>query len=107
LGVRVADNGGLTVKAVLRSSAAERAGLAAGDELLAVDDWRLRKLDDLSIYLGPAAEPRRARLLVSRDQRLKTLTVEIPAGLGSVVLVPADPASDGELQRRRAWLKAR
>ncbi|MCX7659999.1 MAG: PDZ domain-containing protein [Caldimonas manganoxidans] len=107
LGVRVADNGGLTVKAVLRGSAAERAGLAAGDELLAVDDWHLRKLDDLSIYLGPAAEPRRARLLVSRDQRLKTLTVEIPAGLGSVVLVPADPASDGELQRRRAWLKAR
>lgn len=107
LGVRAGENGAVTVKTVLRGSAAERAGLAAGDELLAVDGWRLRKLDDLSVYLAHAGRPGKALLLVSRDQRVLELAVQFPAGLGSVALVPADPAEAAALERRRAWLKAR
>ena len=37
---------GVKVTHVLRDGAGERAGLAPGDELIAVDGWRLRRLDD-------------------------------------------------------------
>ena len=84
LGLRVADaNGTVTVKAVLRGGAAEDAGFAAGDEWLGVDvgargqggSWRLNKLDDLALLLGPE---RRATALVSRDKRLLRLSLLLP-----------------------------
>ena len=84
LGLRVAEaNGTVTVKAVLRGGAAETAGFAAGDEWLGVDvgargqggSWRLNKLDDLALLLGPE---RRAIALVSRDKRLLRLPLLLP-----------------------------
>ncbi|HWH82606.1 MAG TPA: PDZ domain-containing protein, partial [Burkholderiaceae bacterium] len=65
LGVRVAESAltGIKVSQVLRGGAAERAGLAPGDELLAVAGWRLRRLDDALRVLGPDAD---APLLVAR-----------------------------------------
>ena len=53
---------------VLRGGAAERAGLAAGDELIAVDGWRLRRLDDALRVLP--RRPARRRCCVARDQRV-------------------------------------
>ena len=52
--------------------AAEQMGLSAGDELLALDPWRLRKVEDLQTWHTPKAEQ---RLLVSRDQIVMTLTL--------------------------------
>ncbi len=87
LGLRVSDaNGTVTVKAVLRGGAAENAGFAAGDEWLGVDvgargqggSWRLNKLDDLALLLGPE---RRATALVSRDKRLLRLPLVLPQGV--------------------------
>ena len=87
LGLRVADaNGTVTIKAVLRGGAAEIAGFAAGDEWLGVDvgargqggSWRLNKLDDLALLLGPE---RRATALVSRDKRLLRLPLVLPQGV--------------------------
>ena len=84
LGLRVADgNGTVIVKAVLRGGAAEDAGFAAGDEWLGVDlgargqggSWRLNKLDDLALLLGPE---RRFSALVSRDKRLLRLPLLLP-----------------------------
>ncbi len=46
---------GCIVRQVLRGSAAEAAGLCAGDEILAVQGWRVRRLDDAVQWLGPAA----------------------------------------------------
>jgi predicted metalloprotease with PDZ domain len=52
---------------VLSGGAGERAGLAPGDELLAVGGWRLRRLDDAARVLprrrhdDPARRPRPAR----------------------------------------------
>ncbi|AKJ31189.1 M61 family metallopeptidase [Caldimonas brevitalea] len=108
LGVRSADAaGGVSIKAVMRGSAAEQAGLAAGDELLAVNDWRLRKLDDLPLY---ATESQPAELLVSRDQRLLRLPLQVPAatavpGPGSLGVAPAAGRETAAL--REAWLSAR
>jgi predicted metalloprotease with PDZ domain len=87
LGLRVSDaNGTVTIKAVLRGGAAESAGFAAGDEWLGVDvgargqggSWRLNKLDDLALLLGPE---RRFSALVSRDKRLLRLSLVLPQGV--------------------------
>lgn len=73
LGVRLSEAGGtVKVQAVMRHSPAETAGLSAGDELLALDTWRIRRTDDLSTW---ADEGRSQPLLVSRDSRILTLTL--------------------------------
>ncbi|MEY2953248.1 MAG: hypothetical protein RLZZ401_1335, partial [Pseudomonadota bacterium] len=76
LGLRVSETAGTVVlKNVLRGSPAERAGMAAGDEWLGVDNWRLHRLDDLPLYAG--AE-RSVTALVARDQRLLHLKLQLP-----------------------------
>jgi len=74
LGLRVAESGTtVTVKQVLAGTPAARAGLSAGDELLAVDGWRLRRLEEAQQWVTPGAA---FELLVARDQRLHTLRLE-------------------------------
>ncbi len=84
LGLRHADaNGSVQVKAVLRGSAAERAGLAAGDEWLGLEvgargqggHWRVNKLSDVPELLG---KERKAVALVSRDKQLLRLPLTVP-----------------------------
>jgi predicted metalloprotease with PDZ domain len=112
LGLRVAESAltGIKVSHVLRGGAAEAAGLSAGDELLGVDDWRLRRLDDL-LRLLP--DDGRATLLVSRDQRLLHLPL-VAAALpdsGAVVLSPAGAAAENNKAAvaaqslRQAWMR--
>jgi predicted metalloprotease with PDZ domain len=85
LGLRVSEaSGSVQVKVVLRGSAAETAGLAAGDEWLGLEvgakgqggSWRLNKLDDLPALLGKAHQ---LLALVSRDKRLLRLPLKVPA----------------------------
>ena len=85
LGLRVSEVGGsVHIKGVLRHSAAEVAGLAAGDEWLGLDvgargqggSWRLTKLDDLPALLG---RNRQLVALVARDKRLLRLPLTVPA----------------------------
>ncbi|MBV8604040.1 MAG: M61 family metallopeptidase [Pelomonas sp.] len=107
LGLRVAESAltGVQVKQVLDDSAAQGAGLAAGDELLACHGWRLRRLDDALVSLAPGAT--RLRLLVGRDQRVLELDVELPpaeAGGGGVRLRLAENVDAAVLARRQAWL---
>ncbi|MFM8865383.1 MAG: M61 family metallopeptidase, partial [Limnohabitans sp.] len=84
LGLRHADaNGSVQVKAVLRGSAAEQAGLAAGDEWLGLEvgargqlgHWRVNKLSDVPELLG---KERKAVALVSRDKQLLRLPLVVP-----------------------------
>ncbi len=84
LGLRHADaQGSVQVKAVLRGSAAERAGLAAGDEWLGLEvgargqggHWRVGKLADVPELLG---KERKAVALVSRDKQLLRLPLVVP-----------------------------
>jgi predicted metalloprotease with PDZ domain len=104
LGLRLAESplAGVHVKSVLRDGAAERAGVSPGDELLAVNGWRVRRLDDAQAWVrgGAAFE-----LLLVRDQRLLTLTLTPPAAAArtpalALVDKPAKPAAAA----RRAWL---
>lgn len=76
LGLRLTPGDGIRIKTVLRDGLAEQAGLAAGDEWLAIenpagDAWRLKHLDDLALYLTP--DQTHTTALVARDQRLLRL----------------------------------
>ncbi len=100
LGLRVQENSGVLVKTVLRGGAAETAGLAAGDEWLAVEvgsgkassAWRINRLEDLVLYIGAktgktgqsaaaAKAETTLRAIISRDKRLFKLPLTIPQGV--------------------------
>ncbi len=111
IGLRAGEaNGVVRISHVLHGGWAEQAGLAAGDEWMAVNDWRLRRLDDLPRLVGDA---RAATALVARDQRLLRLPLPSLADctpVGATVtlgLVSTEPAANAEaLARRRSWLGA-
>ena len=87
LGLRVSETSGVQIKTVLDGGAAPAAGMAAGDEWLAVDDWRLGKRDDLSLYAGPRKQ---VMALVARDRRLLRLPLRMPGALTTWRLVASD-----------------
>ena len=106
LGLRLSEGAlsGVQVKAVLNGGAAAAAGVAAGDELLAVDGWRLRRLDDALAWIDPAKP---FELLLVRDQRVLSLSVGPQAEPGFATQASlqqmAQPAREAAV-RRRAWL---
>jgi predicted metalloprotease with PDZ domain len=108
LGVRVSESAltGVKVTHVLRGGAAERIGLAAGDELIGIGGWRLRRLEDALRFVGPGAAA--APICVARDQRL--LELRFDAGLlagddsGAVQLRRLDGASAEARRLGEAWI---
>ena len=107
LGVRVSEGAltGVKVSQVLRGGAAEQAGLAAGDELLAVDGWRVRRLEDALRLLTPEVA---APWLVARDQRVLPLSLRLPAetlpSAGAITLKLAAAPAKAAAALRKAWL---
>lgn len=107
LGLRASESAltGIKLSNVLRGGAAEAAGLSAGDELVAVDDWRVRRLDDLTRLMDAK---RTARVLISRDQRMLTLALALPPApdSGAITLnaASADKTPQAASALRRAWL---
>ena len=108
LGLRVVEAQGLVqIKAVLRGGAAEKAGMAAGDEWWAVasskaksSTWRLKKLEDLSLLLG---SDKKAKATISRDQKVLELNLNIPSDVHTWRLSAA--ATQGSAaSRTSAWL---
>ena len=109
LGVRVSEGAltGVKFSQVLRGGAAEQAGVAAGDELLAVDGWRVRRLEDALRLLTPELA---APWLVARDQRVMALSLRLPAetppGAGAITLKLAAAPAKAATALRKAWLAA-
>ena len=107
LGLRVSESPltGVKVTSVLRGGEGEAAGLSAGDELIAVDGWRVRRLDDAARVLPASGE---VELLTVRDGRVRHLAAIVPAApdAGAVTLAPesAKGLVAGALELRRAWL---
>lgn len=109
LGLRLSEGpvSGVQVKTVLVGSAAAAAGLSAGDELLAVDGWRIRKLDDALAWAG-REQP--FELLLVRDQRVLSLRICPDAAASSPAVqvslhLQAKPTK-AVAARRRAWIDA-
>ena len=101
LGLRVAEDNGITLKVVLDGGAATEAGMAAGDEWLGVElpaekpgtpaAWRLTRLDELPLYAGDA---RRVTALVARDKRLLRLPLALPEKSTTWRLAPTDSSTE-------------
>jgi predicted metalloprotease with PDZ domain len=108
LGLKVSESAltGIKVSHVLRGSVAEAAGLAAGDELLALDGWRLRRLDDAQRLLNVSPV---SSLLVSRDQRVLNLQLSLLSHdsdpHATVQLSEAPLAARAAMALRKAWLQ--
>jgi predicted metalloprotease with PDZ domain len=108
LGLRVAETQGVVqIKAVLRGGAAEKAGMAAGDEWWAVASskaksthWRLKKLEDLNLLLGT---DKKAKATISRDQKVFELDLSMPSDVHTWRLSAA-PAQGATASRTSAWL---
>jgi len=104
LGLRLSEGAlsGVQVKSVLAGSAAARAGVAAGDELLAAGGWRVRRLDDAQQWL---AAGRAFELLLVRDQRVLSVRVAPAATTPTTVtLALADKPGAAAASLRRGWL---
>ena len=107
LGVRISESAltGVKVTHVLRGGGAERIGLAAGDELIGVGGWRLRRLDDALRF---AAASGTTPLCIARDQRL--LELRFDPGLlagdesGALQLRRVDGASAEARRLGEAWI---
>ena len=98
LGLRVTETQGLVLKNVLHGSVAQAAGLAAGDEWLALETqsaqgtqtWRVRKLDDVALYAHGADT---LTAWVARDGRMLRCPLRWPDAQTVVRLSrPATPA---------------
>lgn len=88
---------------MLAGSAAARAGLSAGDELLAVDGWRIRRLDDARQWLP--VDPAPFELTFVRQQRLRTLTLRPDPVVADVwTLALGERPAAKALGLRKAWL---
>jgi predicted metalloprotease with PDZ domain len=107
LGLRLAESGSsVLVKQVLAGSAAMRGGVSAGDELLAVDGWRIRRLDEAQQWLEPGRD---FELLLVRDQRLLRVTLQpgsAASALQQTALGLSSKASARMLALRKAWIGA-
>ena len=97
---------GVRVSTVLAGGAAAAAGLSAGDELLAIDDWRIRRLDDAQAWLS-REQP--FELLLVRDQRVMRLKL-MPQPLSPLAsqwaLHCQDKPKPAAGRRRQGWLDA-
>jgi predicted metalloprotease with PDZ domain len=101
-----AAGGPMRLKRVHRAGPAERACLQAGDELLALDDLRLRTPEDLAMALATPTAAAERQVLFCRDGRVRSTGLQPePPAIASWQLV-IDPDRDSELTRgnRQRWL---
>ena len=97
-----AESSGLLVQRVHRHGPAEQAGLAVGDELLALDGERLRQLDGFKAGWTPGQN---RELLFCRRGRIRTGHLSPAAPSVEAWRLESDPAAPAAaLERRRQWL---
>jgi predicted metalloprotease with PDZ domain len=98
------DNGRAVVTQVRRGTPGYEAGLDVDDEILAIDDFRVRA-DQIACRLEKYRPGQRVSLLIARRERLVRLDVTLGREPGDPWKIDADPAATPEqVARRRAWL---
>jgi predicted metalloprotease with PDZ domain len=104
LGAALRDrNGSMEVASVVEGSPAQRAGLGAGDELVAIDGFR----GDLKQRLARLQPGQTARLSIFRMDELLEVPMQLaPAPRDTVTFTPAPEATPAQLQLRQQWLGA-
>ena len=107
LGVRVRNDAGRgIVSVVTRGSAAAKAGIDAGDELLGIGGVRVEGAN-VEAALRGRAQGEEVDVLVARDGRIVTRRLTLDAARADVVkLVAKKDASAAQRAAMRAWLGA-
>ncbi len=96
---------GLTLQRVDRDGPAERAGLAVGDEWIALDGVRLRNVDEGLDLLRPELPLTPHELLYCRDGRVRTTTLLPEAPAVERWTLALDPATaEATASQRQRWL---
>lgn len=101
LGVRLGgEGGGVRIRTVLAGTPAEAAGLNPGDEILALDGWRVAADGDLGKRLEERIPGERVELTLSRRGRLlnKPVTLGVPPP-DSYEIVPVETSDDAAKSR--------
>jgi predicted metalloprotease with PDZ domain len=108
LGVKLEQGGGmLTIATAYRGQAAMRAGLSAGDQLVAFDGLRVDEAS-LKRTLGRHRAGDRVRVHAFRRDELMAFDVRLQAPEPTdATLTPDEQADAGALALRRAWLGLR
>ena len=99
------DAGRLVVTQVRRDAPASAAGLNVDDEIIAIDNFRVRA-DQLALRLDQYKPGDKVNVLVARRDQLITVAVEFgtePAREWRLEVNPA--ATDTQLRQRDGWLK--
>ena len=99
-GLRLDRPSGAVVTNVERGSSAERAGLAAGDVIVAVDGNPIDGASDLRIEIGLAPIGERIELDVIREGKRRTVTAEV-----AKIRVASAPAGEATPQLQGAMLR--
>ena len=105
IGAQLRDrSGALEVTSVAEGSPAQLAGVAAGDEIIAVDGFRA----ELKGRLQRAQPGQTVRLAMFRMDELVELTLQpVLAPRDTVTLVPHTEATSAQLELRERWLGAK
>ena len=99
------DAGRLVVSQVRRGTPAHQAGVNVDDEILAIDDFRVR-VDGLAGRLEQYQPGRAVSLLVARRDELLRLPVTLGREPADAWRLEAKPDATAEQQaRRRAWMR--
>jgi predicted metalloprotease with PDZ domain len=99
-----ADGGRLVVSSVLRDSPGYVAGVSAGDELLAIDDFRLGT-DGLDAVLRRYAPGDKVTVLISRRDQLSRLEITLGNAPPDQWMLTVGPdATPVQTERLEAWL---
>jgi predicted metalloprotease with PDZ domain len=106
LGVKLGA-GPLSIKGLTAGGAADRAGLNAGDELIAVNGWRVADEAELSKRLEERKPGDSLELLASRRGRIRPFTVTLAARLPeSWEILPVADADGAAKKRYQEYIGA-
>ncbi len=99
------DNGRLVITRLTRGTPAFDSGLNVDDEILAIDDYRVRA-DRLNDRLETYRPGDRVSVLVARRDRLERIDVTLGTEPGKSWRLDVDPAATADQRARlEAWLK--
>lgn len=103
LGVKVAQEAGsLIVRGVQAHSLAQQTGLAAGDEIIAINGWRIHTLKDWETFTCTDEQP---WLLIARDGMLMRLHVPVTSNTSEQGAVSLSVRPSSERQKLGKYLR--
>jgi predicted metalloprotease with PDZ domain len=105
LGITTRNDGGrLVVSQVKRGGPAHTAGLNVDDEIIAIDQFRVRA-DQFNARLDQYQPGETVALLIARRDQLLRLEVVFSADAAGDWRLEPDPGSDDARQQRARWLQ--